>query len=371
MGAATIVSAERLELRISAKSLWIFLRVTCSDGITGHGEATMEGHEPEVRAALDRLIGLIADEPAAPERTRMRMLLSAIGPSPHGFTAISALDQALWDAQGQRQGTPVAALLAEHRAPVRLYANINRGIARRDPAGFAAAARKAATAGFTMIKIAPFDGLNWTGGKDPEGQPSYRAGLERIAAVRDAIGPDVALAVDCHWRFDASTAKALIHDTAPMAPHWIECPIAETVAAIPDLRRLRQRCHDTGTLLAGLESANGLEEFQGFITGGAYDVIMPDVKYAGGLGECLRIAEAAEAGGIACSPHNPTGPVCHAASLHLASALRNCPVLEHQFRETPAFDSIVTPAFPALAGGIAPLPAASGLGITLRLPQKA
>jgi galactonate dehydratase len=89
---------------------------------------------------------------------------------------------------------------------------------------------------------------------------------------------------------------------------------------------------------------------------GLYDVVMPDVKYAGGLAECLRIAELAARHGVAVSLHNPSGPVCHAHSIHLSAALQTEERLEYQHGETPLFFGIA-PGLEAPRGGFAPLPA--------------
>src|SRR6185436_20717350 len=90
---------------------------------------------------------------------------------------------------------------------------------------------------------------------------------------------------------------------------WFECPIAERLEAIPDLKRIRTRANARGMRLAGLEELPAPSAFRPYIDAGAYDVVMPDVKYAGGIGGILAIAAAARAHGIACAPHNPTGPV--------------------------------------------------------------
>ncbi len=329
----------------------------------------MEGHEAAVNKAIDRLIAILPGAPAAPSRCRPLNLLSTLGRTPQDYTALSALDQALWDAQGQREARGVAALLTDAPRPVRLYANINRGIAERSPEGFAEAARAALAAGYSMIKIAPFDGLDWREGRRADTAALYGAGIERIAAVRDTIGSQAELAVDCHWRFDSSSATQLIQDLRPMNLYWLECPLPEPRDNVPTLRHLRGLCAAAGMRLAGLENANGLAATQPFLAGGAYDVIMPDVKYAGGIFELLRIALAAEMNDVLCSPHNPTGPICHAASLHVAAAIANCPVLEHQFNETPLFDAIVGNRFGALTDGLATPPPGPGFGVPLLLER--
>jgi galactonate dehydratase len=101
------------------------------------------------------------------------------------------------------------------------------------------------------------------------------------------------------------------------------------------------------------------------LNAGAYDVMMPDVKYAGGPAEMMRIAEAFAAHDVTFSPHNPSGPICHAASMQICAAVENADLLEVQFDETPVFKTLVEPALPLVTGGIAPLPNGPGIGVNL------
>ena len=118
---------------------------------------------------------------------------------------------------------------------------------------------------------------------------------------------------------------------------------------------MRGQANAAGVRLAGAELFIGAEGFRPLLERGLYDVVMPDVKYAGGPHECLRIAELAARHGAACSLHNPSGPVCHAHSLHLSAALAGEERLEYQHGETPRFYQIA-PGLEAPRGGSAALP---------------
>ena len=100
---------------------------------------------------------------------------------------------------------------------------------------------------------------------------------------------------------------------------------------------MRAKANARGVRLAGCESMTALEAFRPFLDAGAYDAIMPDVKYAGGLAEMLRIGDEARRRGVMCSPHNPTGPIAHLASVHVAMVLDDCPFLEFQYGESALF----------------------------------
>jgi galactonate dehydratase len=117
--------------------------------------------------------------------------------------------------------------------------------------------------------------------------------------------------------------------------------------------------------LAGLEQGGHLQEFLPFLHRGIFDVIMPDVKWVGGIGPLRDIAATADAHGIATSPHNPSGPVCHAASLHLVSTMKRSFPLEHQFDESQLFFDLCPSQIPLIDNGISALPKGLGLGVTL------
>jgi Enolase C-terminal domain-like len=105
--------------------------------------------------------------------------------------------------------------------------------------------------------------------------------------------------------------------------------------------------------------------FQPFAEAGAYDVMMPDIKYIGGIDEMRRTADLLTRHGIVTSPHNPTGPICHAVSIALCAALPQTGRLELQLDETPLFDDLVAGACPSPAGGAVTVPTAAGHGLSL------
>ena len=279
---------------------------------------------------------------------------------------ISAVDHALWDLNAQDAGKSVCEMLGGARRPhVPLYANINRRTLARTPSAFAQSAIDAIAAGFQAFKIAPFD----------EVQPSHtsldsaRDGIARVEAVRQAIGAERRLMVDCHWRFNEATAAELITQMARLHVHWVECPIAESHDYIAALVRLRGRANGLGVKLAGLELAIVLDGFMPYVEAGAYDVVMPDVKYFGGLQAMQRAADVFDRYGVQVSPHNPTGPVCHAASLQVSAAMRPLDMLELQFDESPLFSALVDGAFNEQASNLSALSLQTGLGVKLNAGQ--
>jgi galactonate dehydratase len=349
----------RLQLaRISPKTVWAFMRVGFASGIEGLGEASLNGRE---RALID------AATQHLPRWIDQGFRNEPLAGLPLPVAALrTAFDVASHDAAARRAGTSLAAMLGgDPAATIRLYANINRRTADRSPDGFAASAAHAVSRGFEAFKIAPFDEVTRERCAAGEGRAVMQAGLARIAATRAAIGTGRRLMVDCHWRFDDAMASELVEAVAPFDLHWLECPVLENNETMPVLRALRSRLNARGTRLAGLEEFVGAEAFLAFARAGAYDVMMPDMKYVGGVEEMLRTAEALHELGVEVSPHNPTGPVCHAASLQVGAALPGFTMLEMQLDETPLFWELASPALPAVDGGRSSVPEGAGLGIAL------
>lgn len=352
-------------VNLSPKSNWFFIRVESDDGAAGFGEATLYGWETLQLAYLEQvsagLRGLSTEEALAKVRVQPASAGGLVANS-----VLSALEQAITDVSARSAGRPLYATLGTPlRKSIRAYANINRRTVDRTPAGFMASARAAIEQGYLAVKIAPFDSVIPDELGSAESWRHITAGMERIFATREAIGPHAHLLVDCHWRFDEPTAAGVLKNLEAAKLFWFECPISESVENHPALKRLRAVAHEHGTRLAGAEQQVGVAGFRPFIDAGLYDVVMPDVKYAGGYAEMLRIAAHCERAGVGFSPHNPTGPVCTLASLHLCAVAPGFVMLEHQVGESPLYYDILQGAHPVLKNGCFEVPEAPGLGIAL------
>lgn len=358
-----ISDLELLGVNVTPKTNWCFLLVHTEEGRTGLGECTLSDHEALLEAEVKRIAPALIGADARARNRIARLLPHA----PGGLVThavLSALEQALWDLAGQEAGRPLHAVLGGAlRAAVPLYANINRGADPRTPEGFAAAARRAVKAGFRAVKLAPFEPMVWEDAADPAQRAAYAQGLARIAAVREAVGPSVDVMVDAHWRFSPGGAAGLVRDVAPFGLFWLECPVSEANHAA--IRAIRSLANDRGMRLAGAETLAGLGAYRTIIEAGCYDVLMPDIKYAGGHEEIRRIAALAQTAGIEIAPHNPTGPVCHAHSLHLCATLPNLLPLEVQFGETERFFTMAEGHDLRFGSGEASLPSLPGLGLAL------
>jgi galactonate dehydratase len=349
-------------LRVSPRSQWIMVTVRTSAGRAGFGEASLHFSENTVVAAVASigtgLTGLGVAE-----------ALQWIGGLDPGdlitTSAHCALDQALHDLEAQRLEQPICRLLAHEPAKrLDVYANINRRTRDRSPIGFAASARDAVAAGFSALKIAPFDDLTPDHDRDAA-RPLLEAGFARMAAVRDAMGPDRRLLVDCHWRLSPGMIDPVVDACAALGVFWLETPYPEDDDRLSDIAQARRGCNARDVLLAGAELKIGRDAFEAMIAADCYDVLMPDMKYVGGYGEFMAVARSAEAAGVAISPHNPTGPICHAHSVQASAAIGRFLILEMQFDETPAFGEIVEGVLPMPADGVLDVPIAPGLGLRL------
>ena len=333
------------------------------DGAAGHGEATAFGNEATVVALLEALGTHIAEHaaggtPLSPPRT-LRALASRHA-SDARRVAASAVEQALLDAMARRAGLPLAVMLGgDGDEPVRVYANINRSVSDRSPDGFAARAQAVVAEGYRAVKIAPFDGYAWNSNA---GRSLLEAGLARIGAVRDAVGPDVDLMVDCHGRFDLATARQVLRECEAAALHWIEDPVEADRVSPDGQRALRTAAHAAGIRVAGGEELVDLADTRRLLDAGGHDVILPDLRLTG-VRTGMAMLALAGACGVGASLHNPVGPVLDAVSRHAAAALPGFLVLERQVGESDLGRQLAGEA--ALVDGRVGLGEGAGVGLTL------
>jgi galactonate dehydratase len=370
---STITRIEAQVFNVSAKTNWVFIAVTAADGRTRWGEASLIGWEPLLVTATRELALEWEGRPLVDAQAGLRVSPQ----SPGGLvfnSVVSAVQQALACLlDGSVPGAPAAPELAGPllRRSVPLYANINRATRQRTPQGFVDTALRAQAQGFSRFKAAPFDGLTPALCATPQGQALIAHGVECMLALRQALGPEAMLMVDCHWRFDEARAMQALQALAPVALHWFECPIAETHAHWPAMRRLRAATREQGVLLAAAESQVGLASFQTLFDEALYDVVMPDIKYCGGPLEMLKIARRATEHGVQFSPHNPSGPVCTWHSLQIAALAPECAMLELQFDESDLYDAVLDGAPLSTQGASLSLerPYGQSLGLNMQVLQ--
>jgi galactonate dehydratase len=360
--APTIESLEAFRLPVNKRGDWIIIRLKASNGLTGIGDASQSGHDDETIAWLKRLLDLLRGRSVfdiAWFREASRALI-AQSPGAHAIVAASAIEHCLWDLAGKTLGVPTYDLFGgKLRDSVRLYANINRSTDPRTPDGFAAMAGRAVAAGFTAVKLAPFDEISLTEITREERDRLTDRGVACAEAVRAAIGLDHDLLIDTHSRFGLEDGLKLAERLKPLNLFWLE---EVTPADPPANLAAINRAAPMPT--AGGESLLGVAGFYRYIAAGAVDTVMPDVKACGGMLEVRKIAAIAEGAGLKVSPHGPASPVGNLAAAHVSATLPNFSILEFSFGEVPWRADLLEPA-ERVADGALHLTDAPGFGAQL------
>jgi galactonate dehydratase len=315
---------------------WLFVTVETDAGITGIGEGS--GWPRVVEAAVRDLAHVMVGEDAfAIERLWQSMHVAIMGHGMSGVVgqgAIGAIDMALWDIKGKALGVPVWQLLGgKVRDRIRAYGH----------ASTPDQAREAVAKGYRAIK---------TGGVTNP--------VEKAAAIRDAVGPQVDLMVDLHgppW-LTAPDAIAICNALEPLNPLFVEEPLAPEDMA--GYRRLRDA---TRVPIAAGERHGGLHGLAPLLLEGLVDVAQPDSGRAGGITGLRKIAALAEARFATVAPHaGSLGPVAEFAALHLLAAIPNALMLEKMDPDWPGRAQTVTRQ-PMLQDGWILVPHEPGLGV--------
>lgn len=354
-----ISGMELIVVHATARTTWLFVRLSTNQGLTGLGEASL-GRRAEF-PELEPFFELVRDEsPFRIEQYRQRGWAQASSGDRVRATAFSAIEQAQWDLVGKALGAPVSDLFGGRlRDVLPGYANINRATSNRQPEGFAANARAAVDDGFAALKAAPFDGFPALTQPEIEVAEAADLGIACVAAMREAVGSNVAIKIDAHSNFDVPLSIDVARRLEPHRLSWYEEPVPP------------QQVSDTKTIhdaiqqpMAGGEFLFGMQGFAPLCQQRAVDIVMPDVKHCGGLAEARRIAAVADLHGVAVSPHNPSGPVATAASVQLCAAMSNFDILEFQWGEVGWRGDLIDPPERFENGSIA-VSDAPGFGIEL------
>jgi galactonate dehydratase len=360
-GSLEIAEIETFLVKVNRRGNWLLVRLKTRDGLTGIGDASHGGSDAKKIEHLKRFFALVKGRRAFDvEAYRKAAEAEVLRGGTAGAVAFSGIEQAMWDMAGKARSVPCYDLFGGLlSARIRNYANINRSTEVRDPAGFATRASEAVSAGFDAVKLAPWDDMPRDLSDAGKVESLTKLGLQRAAAVREAIGPKRDLLLDAHSHFDLRRGLELAKRVEPLKLFWLE----EVVPANPpDGLAAINRAATMPT--AGGEAILGVRGFYPYIAAKAVDIVMPDVKYCGGMLELKKIAAMAEAAGMPVAPHGPASPVGNMAAAQVCATLPNFQILEYSFGEVPWRAELVDPP-ESLSAGYMTVSNRPGLGIAL------
>ncbi|GIP40021.1 galactonate dehydratase [Paenibacillus sp. J31TS4] len=336
---------------------WLFLKIETDEGITGWGEPVVEGKADTVKAAVEEMSDyLIGKDPMRIEDIWQVLYRGGFyRGGPILSSAISGIEQALWDIKGKFYNAPVYDLLGGAcRDRIRVYSWIGGD----RPADAGEAAKRQVEAGFTAVKMNATEEMHYI-----DSHSKVEASLARIAAVREAVGWEIGVGMDFHGRVHKSMAKILAKELEQFRPMFIEEPV------LPENNEaLREIAKYTSTPIATGERMYTRWGFKELLQQGIVDIIQPDLSHAGGILETRKIAAMAEAYDVSVAPHCPLGPIALAACLHLDACSPNAFIQEqslgiHYNEGSDLLDYLVDKTVFEYKDGFVDIPKRPGLGI--------
>jgi galactonate dehydratase len=338
---------------------WLFVRIETDAGIIGWGEPIVEGRAHTVAAAVEELSDYLIGKDPRHIEDHWNVLYRGgfYRGGPILMSALAGIDQALWDIHGKALGVPVHALLG---GPVRDRIRVYSWIGGDRPADTARAASEAVARGFTAVKMNGTEEMQIVDTHD-----KVTRVLENVQAVRDAVGPDIGLAVDFHGRVHKPMAKVLMRELTPFGLMFIEEPVlSEHLEAIPELAALSPAPIALG------ERLYSRFDFKRVLQTGGVDILQPDPSHSGGITETRKIAAMAEAYDVAIALHCPLGPIALAANLQLDAVCYNAFIQEqslgiHYNASNDLLDYLVDRSPFDYKEGFVKIPDGPGLGIEI------
>jgi gluconate/galactonate dehydratase len=379
---------------------WTFVRIETDETITGLGECFFAPGLTSILRSLEPL--LLGEDPRETHRLFRKLRLATSGAGSTGgiiYNAISGVEAALWDVLGQSLGVPIHRLLGgKFRDKVRVYADCHGGealecldevlrsrparwLSQHDrhvakdyfgeagdgpitsPTEYRLRALDKKAKGFTALK---FDlDVPGTQSSDPHNRVlSNRAidhAVRSIGAVRDAVGMDTDIAVDCHWRYSASDIIKVARELESFRLLWLEDPVPpDSVAALLEVSSKVRVPIATG------ENLFLFEGFQEIIAKHALSIVTPDLQKVGGLAVAQSIANFADVHTMPVAPHNISSPVGTLLSAHFCASIPNFLALEFHASDVPFWNDLIDGLpKPLIQDGFIHIPVKPGLGVTL------
>ena len=364
------ISAVKTYLVEGIKYNWTLVKVETDAGIHGWGEATNWPGSPLIEAACQHVGQYVLGMDARRIDyiwTKIYRDMHWLGQAGPLLSAISAIDIALWDIKGKALEVPVFELLGgRYRDRIQLYANYWFIDGDHSAASYAQQARETIAAGFTALKFDPFAHVHYGYGDDLSENNDLSAGQKRlaldlVAAVAEAVGADIPIAIETHAFLNGPTAVEMANRLSQLDFNcmWYEEPaLPEYPDAIADIRRQITLPVCVGERLHSRYMAKRVLDAQ------AADILMPDITRCGGISELRKIANLAEVYNVPIAPHNPNGPISTIASAHTVATIPNFYRQEFMFKDVAWRDDCLSQPLP-IENGFFVLPERPGLGFDI------
>ncbi len=338
---------------------WLFLKIETDERITGWGEPVIEGRAATVKTAVDELMEyLIGKDPMNIEDHWNVMYRSGFyRGGPILMSAIAGIDQALWDIKGKYFKAPIHQLLG---GKARDFMRVYSWIGGDRPHEVGKAAKDMADKGFTAVKMNATAELQYV-----DTYEKIDEAIKRIAAVREAVGPNIGVGIDFHGRVHKPMAKILAKELEAFHPMFIEEPV------LPENNEsLREIANHVSIPIATGERMFSRWHFKQLLIDGYADIIQPDLSHAGGITECKKIISMAEAFDVAAAPHCPLGPIALAACLQVDATCHNAFIQEqslgiHYNQGSDLLDYLTDNKVFEYDNGYVKIPDEPGLGIVI------
>jgi len=335
---------------------WLLIRIHCEDGTVGIGEGGVHGWQRPTKTMVDTMSDyLVGKDPSFIEHHYQWLYRSShfMGSVVQG--ALSAIDIALWDIKGKRLDVPIYDLMGgKTRDKLRCYMHVG-GVTTDDLVASAVAAAKQ---GYTAVRFTPYGSGYYL-------HKSYTAwadeAVERVGAVKEAVGGDVDLCVELHRQMSPAESISLGRRLEQFNPFFYEDPM------LPDSpARMADVAEQCNIPIATGERFTTIFEYQQLLENKATAFVRPDLCLCGGLTGSKKVAAMAEAQHVKVIPHNPLSPISTAACVQLGAAIPNFALQEFTGEsEPPKSDLIVNPL--KMVDGYLIVPEGPGLGVELNL----
>jgi L-alanine-DL-glutamate epimerase-like enolase superfamily enzyme len=346
----------------------MIVRVHTDSGLIGLGETVDK--IPGARAALHGTVApLVLGQDALDIEGVWRFVMDNI--MYHGYAgaetrALSALELALWDLMGKEYGAPLYHLLGgktRERVPTYNtcigFGPVQDYQAWHEDAG--ALAKSLLADGIRAMKIWPFDPFSEASFGQYISHADIEAGLKPVRAIREAVGREMEIGIECHFRWNRASIERIARALEPYDILFLEDVLP---AVFPDeIKAVSQR---TSIPIIGSELLMTRWQLRDWLVKGVSPIVMTDPVWNGGIAETRKIANMAEAFGVPIVLHNVAGPICHAACMHLGAHIPNLFYVESVRAFYQTYFPILSDFAPVVCDGHLSVPDGPGLGVTLR-----